>query len=201
MEFCPIWGFHLPKKRYRMFSVEQIFSVDEWAQDFVRIPGKRWSLVQIRPRNEKFSAKNLTRQGIVVYLPLLTKVEIHNRSKREIRLPMFPGYLFACPSLEEETIIRRDKGVWNMKVLSGAEEELLLRDLKIVREAELLSSAHKLIMKPGIRVGDTVQMKSGPFKNHEVVVVKRENETQLVVNLEFLGRNISIRCIADDLKI
>ena len=98
-------------------------------EHFEKIEGKHWSLVQTRPRNEKYAATHLEMNGVVVYLPLITKLEIHNRSKRILHLPMFPGYVFACPNLEEETIIRRDKCVWQLKVLSEPDEEGLLRDL------------------------------------------------------------------------
>jgi Transcription antiterminator len=172
---------------------------DDISDRFVRMPGKHWSLVQTRPRNEKCAAQNCSRQGIIVYLPLITKVEIHNRSKREILLPMFPGYLFACPDYEEETLIRRDKCVWNLKVLSDAEEDCLIYDLKIVRESEILSRNHKLVVNPRLRKGDTVRLKNGPFKDHEVIVVQRENESKVVVNLNFFCRNIVINCNADDL--
>ena len=167
---------------------------------FTRHEGKRWSLVQTRPRQEKFSAGNCAGQGILVYLPLITKVEIHNRSKREVQLPMFPGYFFACPSFEEETLIRREKGVWNLKVLSEPEEEGLLEDLKIVRECELLSRDHQLVVKPGLQAGQTTRMKRGPFRDQEVVVVKRDGASRVVVNLEFLSRRISLNCDVDDLE-
>lgn len=121
------------------------------------------------------------------------------RSKREFHLPMFPGYYFACPSYEEETLIRRDKCVWNLKVLSEPEEESLLKDLKIVRECELLSQDHKLIVNPGLYEGQVVRLKRGPFKDQEVMVVRREDASRIVVNLNFLGRNITIPCNADDL--
>ena len=77
---------------------------DEVMALFVPVEGKRWSLVQTRPRNEKYAERSISNQGITAYLPLITKVEIHNRSRRERQLPMFPGYLFACPAPEEETL-------------------------------------------------------------------------------------------------
>ena len=176
------------------------FASYDFSEQFVRIPGKRWSLVQTRPRNEKFAAGNCTAQGILVYLPLITKIQIHNRSRRELFLPMFPGYFFACPSYEEETLIRRDKCVCNLKVLSESEEDDLLRDLKIVRESELLSREHKLIVNPGLCEGTAVRLKKGPFKSYEVIVARREGVSRVIVNLEFLGRNIAISCEADDLE-
>ena len=169
-------------------------------EEFVRIPGKQWCLVRTKPRNEKFSAQNCRAQGIFVYLPLLTKVELHNRSERKLQLPMFPGYLFARADLEEITLLRRDKGVWQVQTLSEPEEEGLLADLKLVRESEILSQNHELIVNPTLQVGDAVRFKSGPFRGQEVIVAARENAADVTVNLEFLGRSLTIRCLADELE-
>ena len=182
-----------------------LFVMDEAVSDgvlekLVKWKGKHWSLVQTRPRNEKFSAKNCSAQGILVYLPLITKVSIHNRSKRVHLLPMFSGYFFACPSYEEEALIRRDKCVWNLKVLNEAEEVELLTDLRIVRESELLAENHELMVNPGICEGQTMRLKKGPFQSQEVLVVRREGVSKVIVNLNFLGRNITVSCEADDLE-
>ena len=166
---------------------------------FVHMPERRWGFLQTRPKHEKQAMRALASQGLIVYLPLITKVEIHNRSKRERYLPMFQGYVFACSSLVEETVIRRNQYVWNLKTLTAADEESLLKDLKIVRECELLSAQHKLIVNPQLQEGDKVFLKNGPFKKHEVIVVKRKDESNIIVNLEFLGRSIEILCNADDL--
>ena len=168
-------------------------------EHFEKIEGKHWSLVQTRPRNEKYAAAHLEMNGVVVYLPLITKMEIHNRSKRILHLPMFPGYVFACPNREEETIIRRDKCVWQLKVLSEPDEEGLLRDLEIVRQSEILSQKQELVVNPGLRIGETYLMKKAPFKDQEVILVRRKDAVSVVVNLFFLGRNIEILCGADDL--
>ena len=170
-------------------------------EHFEKIEGKHWSLVQTRPRNEKYAAAHLEMNGVVVYLPLITKMEIHNRSKRILHLPMFPGYVFACPNREEETIIRRDKCVWQLKVLSEPDEEGLLRDLEIVRQSEILSQKQELVVNPGLQEGETYIVKNGPFKGQEVILVRRKDAVNVVVNLFFLSRNIEFMCGADELTL
>ena len=168
---------------------------------FETIEGKHWSLVQTRPRNEKSVAAHCELNGIIVYLPLITKLEIHNRSKRILHLPMFPGYVFACPGKEEETEIRRNQGVWNLKVLSEADEKGLLGDLEIVRQSEILSRKQQLVVNPGLQIGETYLIKKGPFKGQEVILVRRKDAVNVVVNLYFLGRNIEFMCGADELTV
>ena len=79
--------------------------------------GKSWCLAMIRPRNEKFACTQLGNAGVIGYLPLLTKVTVHNRSKRETLLPMFPGYLFLCADQDEQSVIRRNQAVRQLRVL------------------------------------------------------------------------------------
>ncbi len=176
---------------------------DEYTEDisvfFRHNPERRWCLVQTRPRNEKCAERHLAGAGIIVYLPLITKIEIHNRARRETRLPMFPGYVFACSNLEEETRIRRSKVVWNLKKLSELEEESLIRDLKIVRMCEMQSTEHKLVVNPGLHEGDTVQVKSGAFKGQDAIVVRRVDELSVIINLYFFGRHVDMKWDADDL--
>ena len=162
--------------------------------------GKSWCLAMIRPRNEKFACTQLGNLGVIGYLPLITKVTIHNRSKRETRLPMFPGYLFLCADQEEQTAIRCNKAVRQLSVLDEYEEESLLADLRQVRRCELESARRELVVNPGLQVGDVVQVKSGAFRGERAVVIRREDALRIVINLNFLGRNIEMLWNADDLE-
>ena len=76
-----------------------------------------------------------------------------------------------------------------------------MRDLEIVRQSEILSQKQELVVNPGLRIGETYLMKKAPFKDQEVILVRRKNAVSVVVNLFFLGRNIEILCGADDLTL
>ena len=164
-------------------------------------PGRRWCLIQTRPRNEKWTNTNLAAAGVRIYLPLLTRIATHHRSRRETKLPMFPGYLFGCADPEEEALIRRSRCVWNVRRLSETEEEQLLADLKTVRLCELESAEHRMTVNPGLRSGDRVRITAGAFKGQPAVVVRRVNALSVIINLDFLGRSIDIRWDAGDLLL
>ena len=172
-------------KRARMREEKMADEIieDEILDSFRKVPGRRWCLVLSRPRNEKWAAKTLEASGVRVYLPLLTKVEIHNRGRRETRLPMFPGYLFACAGSAEESVIRANKCVWRLQTLSDS----LLRDLRIVRMCELQSARHELVVNPELREGDAVRIRSGVFRGHDAIVVRRVDALSVVINLDFWG--------------
>lgn len=191
-----MWASRIRIIEFMMSTQEEREDIESCFQSF---PDKRWCLVQTRPRNEKYAHRYLSADGILVYLPLITKVEIHNRSKRTTLLPMFPGYVFACPNLEEETVIRRNKTVWNLKKLTPLEEETLLKDLQAVRRCEKQSAEHKLVVNPELHPGDTVRIKSGSLKGQDAIVVRRENELTVIINLFFFNRHLQMHWLADDL--
>ena len=188
------------RTRIAEISAMDMFEKDEILASFHHYPEKRWCLVQTRPRNEKWTRNALALERINVYLPLLTKVEIHHRARRETLLPMFPGYLFACASPEEEPVIRRNKCVWRLQVLSEGEELSLLRDLKLVRQCELQSADHQLTVNPGLQAGDIVRITSGAFRGQDAVVVRRVDALSVIINLDFLGRSIDMRWNAGELE-
>lgn len=162
-------------------------------------PDRRWCLVQTRPRNEKWTFRALVAEQKIVYLPLLTKVEMHNRSRRETLLPMFPGYLFACLDRDEKTAVGANRCVWRVQMLSETDEQSLIRDLKIVRKCELQSADHELVINPGLQAGDMVRIRSGAFRGQDAIVIRRVDALSVIINLDFLGRSIDMRWNAGDL--
>lgn len=167
---------------------------------FEKIENYRWALVTTRPRNEKKACAQLVGEGIKCYLPLLTKTVVHNRSKRITKLPMFPGYVFACPDIEQETLIRRNSLVCSLKVLHEAEESVFIRDLNAVYQCERESANQELVVNPGLRPGQTVSIKSGPFQGYDVVIIKRTDDVSVVVNLYFFEQNIELKLSAHELE-
>ena len=69
-----------------------------------------------------------------------------------------------------------------------------------MRRCELESARRELVVNPGLQVGDVVQVKSGAFRGERAVVIRREDALRIVINLNFLGRNIEMLWNADDLE-
>lgn len=173
---------------------------DKTDPPFVKLDNHRWALVTTRPRNEKKACAQLLGEGIKCYLPLLTKTVVHNRSKRVTKSPMFPGYVFACPDIEQETLIRRNSLVCSLKVLQEAEESAFIHDLNVVYRCEQQSANQELVVNPGLYPGQTVTIRSGPFQGNEVVILKRTDDINVIVNLYFFEQNIELKLSAHELE-
>ena len=53
-----------------------------------------WWLVYTKPRNEKALAKDLGRMGIGCFLPLARVRRCYSGRRVEVRIPLFPSYMF-----------------------------------------------------------------------------------------------------------
>src|SRR3954468_18818076 len=58
--------------------------------------GKRWYVVQTRPRAEVKAATHLQRQGFEIYFPRYLKSRRHARRVETVAAPLFPRYMFVA---------------------------------------------------------------------------------------------------------
>ncbi len=54
----------------------------------------RWYAVRTQPNQEARAEHQLQRQGFATFLPRIGKSVRHARKLRQVRAPLFPGYLF-----------------------------------------------------------------------------------------------------------
>ena len=66
---------------------------------------------------------------------------------------------------------------------------------------ELQSARHELVVNPELRQGDAVRIRSGAFRGHDAIVVRRVDALSVIINLDFLGRSMDMRWEAGDLEL
>jgi len=142
------------------------------------VPDAVWRPVFTLPRNEKKVCTLLNGKGIRVYLPMRRHVNLQPVTskgrnycyKRELHLPMFPGYLFAALRPEEASDLKCDRSVIRILPVSREEEPELLEELQLVRQAELLSENAEVDVSNGLQQGEPVHFRQGPFAGMEGIV-------------------------------
>ena len=149
------------------------------AVEFLKGDGMVWQPVFTLPKNEKKLFASLNADGIEAYLPMRRYFNIHpvvskGKSycyKRELRVPMFPGYLFAriCPEYRSE--LKRNRSVIRVLPVTEMEEETLLNELKMIRELEKISEKKEFDITNGLVRGVKVRFVEGEFNGWEGVVL------------------------------
>lgn len=160
-----------------------------------------WYALYLKSRHEFIAWSELRRKGIETFLPLAKKLRLWKDRRKFIEFPLFPGYIFVCSSPEPGHYLHilKTRGVVNI-VSARAGQPVPVSPEEINSLKLLLASGQKLDIYPHLSEGARVRVRRGPLSGAEGVLVRKEDEYMLMVNIEILGRSVSVRIYADDVE-
>ncbi len=155
-----------------------------------------WWACYTRSRQEKQLMRSLRQASISYYGPVITRrYRSPSGRVRESHLPLFANYVFVCG----------DEMARYQAVCSGC----VSRTIEITRPAELVSDLRQLQqlvltgapLSPEARIdsGDLVRVKNGQFAGFEGIVVRRQQQTCLIVQVRFMNQGASV--VLDDCQL
>jgi transcription antitermination factor NusG len=150
--------------------------------------GERWAVLYTYSRREKRVARACDYLGVRYYLPLH---ESHTGTvrRRMSRVPLFPGYVFACVDSQTRTEILQTGAV--VRVIRVLHPDALLLELRQIRAA--LDASVDLIPGIALERGDRVRVVCGPMVGVEGLVVRRRRRRKrerLILNVSILGQSV-----------
>ncbi|MEN8221737.1 MAG: transcription termination/antitermination NusG family protein [Acidobacteriota bacterium] len=93
-------------------------------------PDLQWYILSIKPKQEQAVIKNLDILGVQHYLPLYQRKKKIKKTKTDVVVPLFPGYLFCRFEFDEHyQKIRYTRGI--KKVLGSKQSLWVIDDEKI----------------------------------------------------------------------
>lgn len=153
-----------------------------------------WYLLHTKPRQEKCALENLERQGYPCYLPKIPSEKLRQGLLTVLIEPLFPRYLFISlgqgTSAKSWAPIRSTKGV--SRLVSFGSEPAKVSDELI----ELLQAQEKLVRsepKRLFKAGERVALIEAPFASIEGVYQIAESERRVLVLIEILSKQVSVR--------
>ena len=170
--------------------------------NFEKIPGGVWSPIFTLPRNEKKLCAKLTAAGVPVYLPLRRHVNIqpviskgkNYCYKRVLHVPMFPGYVFVNVTPELRGELRRSRSVIRILDVDDCGEEVLIRELNLIREVEKFAEDAEIDVTNGIRRGRHVRFTGGAFAGWAGVVLSVDGKDGMVsVNITSIDTSVCLK--------
>ena len=141
-----------------------------------------------KPRQEKSLARDLLRQAVPFYLPLVKKTLQYGRRRIPSFAPLFDGYLFILGSEKQRAMSLATNRV--LRVLRVGDGQELMNDLRQVER--LIEANVPLTAESRLQAGMNVRVRSGPFAGVEGVVLRRRGETRLLVSINFLQQGASV---------
>jgi transcription antitermination factor NusG len=157
-----------------------------------------WYAAYTYPRHEKKVANYLDLQGIEVFLPLYRSLNRwRNGVVSDVKLPLFPGYVFAKFCANDRLPILEAPGLVNIVGSSGCPAQLSEQEIESLRSGLTRTNAEP---HPFLKIGDRVRMKSGPMCGLEGVVLRVKNSWRLIISLDLLMKAISVEVDFADME-
>lgn len=165
--------------------------VVDFDQNIPVLSDHRWYPVYCRPNKEKMFFEATTKQGISCYMPEIMRHRVVRGKRVVTQIPMFTGYVFACTDRQQNWAVKQSKFVLRVLPVKEYDEQQLIAELNIVRIFENLARTSKVEVHPEFVPGKKVVISHGKLQGIKGVVVKRKNEVEIIVMLEFLGCSLA----------
>jgi transcriptional antiterminator RfaH len=149
-----------------------------------------WYLVYTKARQEDVAASGLEEQGYRVYLPKLKVKRRRPGGKIDVEEPLFPRYLFAAPTQQEQSISPMQYTSGVQKLVKFGHIYLSVSDdiVEAIRKREDPSTGFHRLAMPSLKPGDAVRMKTGPFAGIDGIFEAQSGQDRVIVLLEILGQ-------------
>jgi transcription antitermination factor NusG len=155
-----------------------------------------WYAAYTCSRHEKRVAEQLEERGIEHFLPLYRSVRRWKDRKKELELVLFPGYVFVRLDLAYRVRVLQLPGVVRFVSFNGQPAPLPGDDIEGLRNG----LSHNLVAEhhPFLNVGRRVRVISGPLSGAQGILVRRRNDSRLVISIEAIMRSVAVEIDATD---
>lgn len=152
------------------------------------VPEGQWWAVHTLARQEKAFARQMLRQQIPFYLPLVAQERLIRGRRVNAYHPLFGGYVFLYASEEQRGRSLQSNRI--AQLLPVADGGQLADDLRVVQQ--LIASDAPLTVERKLAPGRRVRVKSGSLMGTEGTVLAHRGKSKLVLAVQFLQQGVSI---------
>jgi transcription antitermination factor NusG len=151
---------------------------------------RQWYAVAVRSRCEKKVSRGLELRGVERYLPLIEEVHVWSDRKKQVQVPLFPGYLFVRIEIVDRLDVLRVDGV--VKFVGGAQRPSPVPEEQIRWVRTLEGHPETLERETLLPVGQAVRVIAGPFQGLRGTIKRMKGMTRVVITLETIGQALSV---------
>ena len=154
------------------------------------IPGPRWYAVSTRSRHEKSVRDHLAGHGVEPLLPLVRRVSQWKDRKKEVDLPLFPGYCFARFTSDVNLVVLKAPGV--VRIIGGCGKPEPIPDAEMDAVKLLMTHALPYESHPYLQAGTRVRIVRGPLEGMEGVLARKENRHRVVIAVHLIQQAAAV---------
>ena len=146
----------------------------------------RWFLVQCKPRESFRAELNLSNQGLRCYHPTYPVKRKVAGLVRTVITPLFPYYLFVLLNTNDNSsTIRSTRGVSRLVTFNNMPASV---DHNFILSLQLRCEQFNKSAEPLFKIGQSVMINDGCFKDLEAVVTATSGEERVTLLINLFNR-------------
>jgi transcription antitermination factor NusG len=159
-----------------------------------------WFAIHTRSRHEKKVADEFQDRGISSFLPLVTRVHRWSDRKKEVQLPLFPGYVFVRTTTCSQVRISvlRTPGVAGFVGSQGRGTPIPDKQIEDIRV--ILDKNVPFELYPFLAINQRVRIRGGSLDGVEGTLVAKNSDQSLVVSIDLIQRSLLVRVTGYELE-
>lgn len=154
-----------------------------------------WFVLRTRSHHERLVERSLGQKQINAYLPRYRVARRWKDRRTILEVPVFPGYIFVQPRLEQFENIRHVRGSCGLILRGSRPAEMPEKDLQAVRT--LVGSGVELAVSQTLIPGQRVEVIGGPFMGVQGELVRLKGHDRLVINAYLVSGSVSVEIDSD----
>lgn len=158
-----------------------------------------WLVLRTRSHHENIVERCLQQKQIRAYLPKRRVVRRWKDRRAVLEMPLFPGYVFVQPQVDEYEKIRTVRGSCGFVVQGSKPAAMPEKELEAVRL--LVCSGAELAVDPRLIPGQKVQVIAGPFMGLQGELIRVKSQDRLVINAHLVSSSVSVEVDSNTIAI
>jgi transcription antitermination factor NusG len=154
-----------------------------------------WFGLRLRSNFEQTTSRQLEYRGYEVFLPTYRTRTRRSDRVKEIRVPLFAGYVFCRIDINHRLPVLTTPGVIGIVGLGKIPEPIADREIAAVRaiaESPLFSQPW-----PFLQTGDRILVEHGPLAGTEGILSYVKGEYRLIATISLLQRSVAVELDRD----
>ena len=159
---------------------------------------KNWYAVATNPRHEKWVAHQMNSFDIECFLPTYKSLRRWKDRRKELELPLFPGYLFVRIALQSRLSVLRLPGVSQLVGANGKPSVLPEHEIQALRNG--LSSGVYAEAVSWLKIGRQVYVQRGPLAGACGILVRKKQNCRIVISIDAIMRSVALEIDEADVQ-
>lgn len=166
-----------------------IFPSDLLERDYTTPSDLLWWSLYTLSRREKELMRRLHSEQICFFGPIIEKRSRSPQGRIRVSfIPLFPNYVFMYGTEQQRYEAMKSNCISRYsQIAEGAE---LVADLRQIHAA--IHCGLPLTPEARLIPGQSVRVRSGPFRGYEGQVIRREGKTRLLLSVRYLEQGVSM---------